>query len=133
IALSIYSLRFTKKIFFGSFFFFVTIFLVLQLMPVGKAILAHRYAYIPCIGIFYLAGEGLNYLWNGKRKWLASILLGAFSVFFIIQTYSQCLVWKDSKTLWTSLIKKFPAVDWAYNNRSVIYLNEGNYDLALQD
>src|SRR5207247_610413 len=62
----IYSVRFSKKIFFGIAFFAVTVFLVLQLLPVGNAIMADRYGYIPSIGIFYLAGELFFWLKNKK-------------------------------------------------------------------
>lgn len=57
----IFSLRFKKDISFGIGFFAITIFLVLQLFPVGETFMADRYSYVPSIGIFYLAGEGLYY------------------------------------------------------------------------
>ncbi|MCX6268418.1 MAG: hypothetical protein NTW16_13835 [Bacteroidetes bacterium] len=41
---------------FGLLFYAVTIALVLQFLPVGRAIMADRYAYIPSIGIFSHAG-----------------------------------------------------------------------------
>jgi hypothetical protein len=66
LAFAIYSLRFTKRIFFGLIFFVITIGLVLQLLPVGEAIMADRYSYIPSIGIFYLAGAGFYWLWNKR-------------------------------------------------------------------
>jgi len=46
-----HSLKHTKKLFFGIAFFAITVFLVLQLLPVGNAIMADRYSYIPTIGI----------------------------------------------------------------------------------
>lgn len=68
IAFVFYSLRFSKKFFFGIGFFTITVFLVLQLLPVGNTIMADRYSYIPSIGIFYLAGEGFYRLWQKKKS-----------------------------------------------------------------
>lgn len=61
VATVIYSLRFSRKIFFGIGFFTATVFLVLQLLPIGDAIMANRYGYIPSVGIFYLAGEAFYF------------------------------------------------------------------------
>lgn len=128
-----YSLRFTKKFFFGLGFFAVTIFLVLQLLPVGGAIIADRYSYIPSIGIFYLAGEGFNLLLNKKLKVPAFGLLALFAVFFSVKTYTRCNIWNNDLTLWDDVISKYQTVPIAYNNRGFIYLHEGKNDLALKD
>ena len=128
-----YSLRVTKKYFFGIGFFAVTIFLVLQLLPVGGAIIADRYSYIPSIGIFYLAGEGFNFLLNKKLKVLAFGLLALFTIFFSVRTFLRCDIWKDDFTLWSNVISQYQTVPLAYNNRGHIYLNEGKNDLALLD
>ncbi len=68
VAFVCYSLRFTKKILFGAGFFALTIFLVLQLFPIGGAVMADRYSYVPSIGIFYLAGEGFIFYGAENRK-----------------------------------------------------------------
>lgn len=128
-----YSLRFTKKVFFGVGFFAVTVFLVLQLLPVGGAIIADRYSYIPSIGIFYLGGEGFNLLLNKKLRIPAFILLAIITVFFSIRTYTRCNIWKDDLTLWNDVISRDQTVPLAYNNRGLIYLNEGKNDIALRD
>jgi tetratricopeptide (TPR) repeat protein len=132
-AFVIYSLRFSKKIFFGIGFFAVTVFLVLQLLPVGGAIMADRYSYIPSIGIFYLAGEGFNLLWNKKIKLIAVILLSAFTIFYSVKTYARCGVWKNEITLWNDVINQYQTVPTAYNNRGSIYARGQKYDWALPD
>ena len=112
----IYSHRFSRKIIFGMGFFAITILLVLQLLPVGKAIMADRYGYIPSIGIFYLAGEGFSFLWSKKLKWVAVVLLSVSAVLFSVKTYTRCGVWKDDMTLWNSIIKYDKATEEAYYN-----------------
>ena len=133
VAGSIYSLRFTKKIVFGLGFFAVTVFLVLQLLPIGDAIMADRYSYIPTIGLCYLAGEGMGYAWTKSYKWIAVVILSVFVVFFSITTYKRSQVWKDDWTLWDDAIQKYQTIPLAYYNRGLAYMNAGQLDLALND
>jgi tetratricopeptide (TPR) repeat protein len=133
VAFVIYSLRFTKKIFYGIGFFTVTVFLVLQLLPVGDAVMADRYSYVSSIGIFYLAGEGFNWIWNNKGKTIALALLIPFVIFFSVFAYFRNNVWKNGITLWTDVIRKFPDAEIAYNSRGGAYLLAKKYDEALAD
>jgi len=128
-----YSFRQTKKIFFGIGFFAITVFLVLQLLPVGDAIMADRYAYLPSIGIFYLAGEAFHILSVQRKKNTAWVALAIFTLFFSSQTYGLCKEWKDGMTLWTHVIEKDPTIPGAYNNRGLVYLDQGNIPLARKD
>jgi tetratricopeptide (TPR) repeat protein len=132
-AAMVFTIRRTRKIIFGTGFFAVTIFLVLQLLPVGGAVMADRYSYIPSIGIFYLAGEGVYLLWNRKIKWLAIMLVGVFSVFFCAKTYARCAVWKNGMTLWSDVIEQYQTIPLAFYNRGVYLMNTGRYEGALSD
>ena len=138
-ALVLYSLRFSKEIFFGFAFFLTTVFFVLQLLPVGKAIMADRYVYIPSIGIFYLAGEAA---WRWYRssniaitnhKVAGAVLAGALIVFFSATTYARCEVWRDSLTLWSDVISKEENAVIAYNKRGIVWAGQNNTDRAFQD
>ena len=125
--------RHSKKIFFGIAFFAATILFVLQLLPVGDTIISDRYSYIPSIGLFYLAGEGFYWLWRNKKKPLSIMLLAAFAIFFTVQTYSRCRVWKNSLTLWNDVINKHNTVATAYYNRGIYLLNDNHEKEALDD
>lgn len=134
LAISVYySLRYSRKIFFSLGFFTVTIFLVLQLLPVGSAIMADRYSYIPSIGIFYLMGEGLFLLWNKKQKLVTILLISTFTVFFSLKTYARCGVWSSDMTLWNDVISQFQTAPIAYNNRGLAFTKVKSYDRALED
>jgi protein O-mannosyl-transferase len=133
VVLVFYSLRFSKKILFGLGFFAVTVFLVLQLLPVGKAIMADRYSYIPSIGVFFLAGEGFCLLWGKKLKLMTILLLSAFTVFFSVKTYARCGIWKNETTLWNDVISQYEKVPFAYLNRGIAYAKENQYDKAIED
>jgi tetratricopeptide (TPR) repeat protein len=129
-----YSLRYTKNIFFGIGFFALTVFLVLQLLPVGGAVMADRYSYIPSIGIFYLAGEGFNLLWCKKSKSAAIILsTSAVTVLFSVKTFDRCSVWKNDLTLWNDVIRQYQTSPLPYNNRGYFFLNEGRNKEAIND
>ncbi len=133
----IYSAHRTRNIIFGFGFYAITIFLVLQLIPVGSAIVAERYGYVPSIGIFFLAGEGFLRLWNRKKNtsinFTGSALLGIVVILFVIRTRSACITWKDGMTLWNSVISRNPDSPTAYSNRGIIYMNENKIDEALHD
>ena len=129
-----YSLRHSKKIFFAIGFFATTVFLVLQLLPVGGAIMADRYSYIPSIGIFYLAGEGFYWLWNKKSlRTFAFIILGTMVIFYSVKTSARCGIWKNGMTLWTDVINQYQTIPQAYINRGIIFANEKKYDESLND
>src|SRR5205085_11794262 len=99
LGLIIYSFKRSKKLFFGLGFFSITVFLVLQLLPVGGAIMADRYSYIPSIGIFYLIGEGIYWLWNNRKyKTFAYLLIGGSLIFYSAQTYARVDIWQNGMT-----------------------------------
>lgn len=133
IAYTIYSRRFTNKILFGIGFFTITVLLVLKLLPVGKAIMADRYSYIPSIGIFYLAGEGFLFLWNKPLRWPAVAVLGLSAMLFSVKTYARCGVWKDDMALWNDVISRDQHVAEAYYNRAILFMNEKRNDEAVKD
>jgi tetratricopeptide (TPR) repeat protein len=128
-----YSIRTSRKLIFGIGFFSVTIFLVLQLLPVGSTIMADRYSYIPSIGIFYLAAEGLLLLWEKNLQVLAICLLGVFTIFFSTKTYARCGIWKNEITLWTDVIDQNQTIAPVYNNRGAAYQDEKRYTEAIAD
>jgi tetratricopeptide (TPR) repeat protein len=133
VAYAIYSVRFSKKIFFGIGFFAVTVFLMLQLVPVGSAVMADRYSYLPFIGFFYLAGEGLTTLWGKKLKLGAILILCVFTVLFSVKTCNRCSIWQNDMTLWSDVISQYKIIAVAYNNRGNYLKNEKRNTEALKD
>ncbi|NNF01449.1 MAG: tetratricopeptide repeat protein [Bacteroidia bacterium] len=133
-----------RKIIFGFFFFSITIFLVLMLIPIGPTIFSERYSYIPSIGLNYLLGLGFVYLFVTKAKEIPALktisaaVLIMYSAWLCYGTYERCKVWKNSETLWTDVIEQFPQVALAHNNLGNFYgknlgmeeLKKGNSDEA---
>lgn len=137
LGLTAWSLKKTRVVFFGVGFYFVTVALVLQFVSVGRAIMADRYTYLPYIGLLYVIGYGVWYLReksNLKTVQYASYgILGVAMVAFFQITNARTLVWKDSETLWTDVIEKYPIVDVAYKNRGNYYGQNGKPNEALED
>jgi tetratricopeptide (TPR) repeat protein len=119
---------------FGIIFYFVNLALVLQFYPVGSAIIADRYAYIPMIGLFLVAGHYFQ-KWAdnhaGKPTPLAWSLLVLISILLTILTFQQASTWKNSASLWEQALTAVPSSK-AYTNRGLIYKRDGQNDKALE-
>ncbi len=125
----------TKKIVFGGLFFLIALVPVLQIMPVGQRI-ADRYTYIPLIGIFYIFAEGLTWLFSKSRRvvnvFLVLLLVTVIGIFSFLAR-QQCRVWKDAITLWNNVIKNYPNIPLAYNNRGIAFSKMKEYEKAIND
>jgi tetratricopeptide (TPR) repeat protein len=124
----IISRKLTKNIIFGGMFFLITILPVLQFIPITSTIVADRYTYLPSIGVFYIIGVAIWWIYNKKLIHNAERIY--FFVFLIIAlgavlflTRSRCSVWENSIILWKDAIKNT-------SNNAMAYYNLGNaYDL----
>lgn len=135
VILVIVSKNITHKVIFGSLFFAFAILPVIQLIPIGQQI-ADRYTYIPLIGLFYIFAEGWFTYFQKSQKilkiLLVLILIFIFSYFSFLSAH-RCKVWKNGITLWSDVIKQFPNLAKPYNNRGIVYAQNGQYEFALRD
>ena len=135
--LIVYTWKKHRAICFGLLFFIVVIFPVLQFLPVGQAIVAERYSYIPYIGLFFIVAA-LFIQFRGKltssggKRLMNNIGIGIIVVFCLL-TFNRTQVWANSITLWTDVMDKNPACIDAYVNRSYMYIQNKQYDKAIQD
>jgi len=133
------SAAYTRTLVFGALFFFFSIALVLQFFPVGPNIVTDRYTYVPYIGLFFIIGQGYAYLQDQKTGKLAALkmpvllLLVAFIGYCSYLSTERCKVWKNSETLWTDVIAKFPNTSEGYLNRGQYYTDTDQFDKALAD
>ncbi len=120
---------------FALLFFLSTIILVLQIFPLGYAIVAERYTYVPYIGISFFIG---NVIVSMLKKYpsvqmIICILLIVFVTALGIKTYNQTEVWKNTITLFTASGNSLPT-DYARKNMLAFAYNlVGNTRLALKD
>ncbi len=107
-----------KELVFALGFFIVNIFLLLQFIPVGSAIHADRYAYIPSIGYVILVSFLLLKIIekNPKNKQLIFATAGFYILVLSVLTFMRCDIWQNSETLWKDTVKKSPTSVVALNN-----------------
>ncbi len=131
----IYSLKHDRSLAFGIIFFVLNIFLVLQLLPVGKAIMADRYTYIPSIGIFFIVGSYFEKisLDRPKYKQVIGFIFGLYVFVLSILTYNRCEVWENSLSLWNDVLKKYPELPQAAYNRAIVREKERDIKGAIED
>ncbi len=121
--------RFNKIVVFGISFFVTNIVLLIQLVPVGDAIVAERYTYLSCIGVFYLISCFIYFLYNRLTKITYKYIMILFVVMYIYvlgyQSNLRCRDWHDSVSLWTSEIKEESInAPIAYNNLAYGYFTK---------
>ncbi len=113
---------------------------VIGIIQVGEQAAADRYAYLPTISIFMLAGIGIARLRekifirrnNPVIKGLFIIILIFICLGMSLLSFKQTKVWKNSETLWEHVIKKFPdKVSKAHCNLGIVYFDKGLMDQAI--
>ncbi|MFZ4546390.1 MAG: tetratricopeptide repeat protein [Bacteroidales bacterium] len=127
------SFKKSKALFFGLSFFLVNIFLLLQLLPVGGAIMADRYAYIPSFGYCFIFGYVVlkkEYISNVK---VAYGIVAAYILILGVMTFERTQIWKNNFTLWTDVIEKSTEVNIAWYNRGNALSDTANYKGAIAD
>jgi tetratricopeptide (TPR) repeat protein len=117
-----------KYVVFGVLFFLANIVLLLQFVPVGGAILADRYTYIPYAGLFLIFGWLAGVVWYryNVMKPVVATVLGGFLIFCAMQSSKRCADWYDTVSLWKDEVAKHPDVPSAFNNLGFEYFNRGN-------
>jgi Flp pilus assembly protein TadD len=122
---------------FGFLFFCFTIGLII-FIPVGSALTAERYTYIPYIGLFISFFFVLNYKYTSFytriRNYIIYPVLIIWLAFLTVSTFYRIDVWKNSLCFWNDIIKKQPRyVPLAYNNRGVTKYLQKDYAGAIPD
>ena len=135
LALAAWDARRTRIVTFGVGWYLATVVFVLQWLPVGQALMADRYTYLPYIGLTFTWGMGVQSLFERRRPlgaalWCASAL---FVLFLPGRTTAQIDTWQDDGTLWTRAIEVHPGSDQAYVWRGGFYLAKGRIADARRD
>jgi tetratricopeptide (TPR) repeat protein len=134
-ALVAWSLRRTRKVAFAALFYVATAILVLQILPVGGAMMADRYTYLPGVALSYLAAEGAVALRD--RGGAARGICGAGAVVALallsVLTFRQCGIWRDHGTLWNDVVRKQPHAHVAWRILGLHDAAEGRKLQALRN
>lgn len=130
---------FKKQIMFGILFFVICLSMVLQIIPVGGAIVAERYTYLPYIGLFFSIAIVFVQILDSKNAKVSKIkmpliLITIFSfIAYSVITYNRVKVWKNADTLFSDLIEKEPERDLGYYLRGIGRAVVNNKKEALED
>jgi len=119
-----------RVIAFGILFYLVNLLLVLQFLPVGSAVIAQRYTYIPYIGLFFIVGWIIDRYAGGNISKTAWVIFPVTLILCVL-TWVQASTWHSSATLWDQAIKTHPSAK-AYAVRAMLLRKEKNYDLAIE-
>jgi hypothetical protein len=127
-------IRRDRTVVFGLLFFLAAIGPVLQLLPVGAAIAADRYTYIPSIGLLLALVVLLGRLdARAKFPWPHAVVVLACLSILPYLTVRRLLVWEDTVTLMTDQIRQHPTSAFAWNDRGVSLMADGRFEEAISD
>ncbi|GFE61286.1 hypothetical protein AOG2_18730 [Geobacter sp. AOG2] len=109
---------------------FITLAPVLNLMPT-QPVVADRYAYLPSYAFCF----ALSILLYRTAKLRHEIWLKAVCLFYLATlsgvAFYENTIWKDEKTLFTTMIQRAPHISKGYANLGYVYFNEKQYDKAF--
>jgi protein O-mannosyl-transferase len=128
-------LRKNKTVIFGFSFFIVNIFMVLQLVPVGFAVMADRYAYIPAIGLFFVFAKMVKFVLDKYPRTitLISAFFTAYLILLAALTHERTKTWYDGFSLWNTEIEHNPNSALAYKNRGRMKEDINDFKGAYDD
>lgn len=128
LAFVLYFFKKNKTILFLAMFFLATLFPALQFFPVGNAYMADRFVYLPSLALCVL----FCLLIVTIKKW-GKVIYIVFLVVGSITTVKRTMVWKNTETLWSDVIKSDRPPALAYLNRGLYYYENSLPDKAMSD
>jgi protein O-mannosyl-transferase len=127
---AIISYRKTKMILFGTLFFFVNIVLVLQILPVGAAMIAERYSYVPYIGLFMMLGYGYVWISDNKKEFIRKFkilfltIVAVWTIYLGYTAFNRIKVWYRGDYLFEDILLSYQNQPFVYNNLGFLCFNE---------
>ncbi len=121
-----------KSLFFGYFFFLITLGLTLHFIKVNSGIIYDRFTYIPYIGLLFPLGIALD-KWFKASKVVMGILTLCIIGSCVLISFDRCYDWKDSLTLWNATVEDVPESYMAYGMRANYWSEKGDKKKALRD
>jgi tetratricopeptide (TPR) repeat protein len=120
---------------FGLLFFLFNVMFVLQVVGAGQGFLADRFTYIPYAGLMFMVVYALH--WALKEKPATGKIFlygfGGLMALYMVMTWNQNKIWKNSDTLWTHVLKYYDKTPLPYRNRANYRRDEGRTEEALAD
>ncbi|NUN68734.1 MAG: tetratricopeptide repeat protein [Bacteroidetes bacterium] len=124
----------------GAALYILPLILVLQVLPFNNtSLVAERYAYISSVAVLFLlvvtVKKLLGRFGSGEPFWRATAVssLTLLMVLYVGGTAVRVAAWKDSISIFTSVIERDPTVWIAYANRAIDRMKVMQYEEALED
>lgn len=106
---------------------------VLGVLQEGTRAAADRYCYLPCLALFLPISIWAETL-AGTSKWVHWSLVTALTIGLGWMTVNQLGIWKNSITLWESVVAVYPDDSQiAHTNLADAFMKDGRLDDALQE
>jgi tetratricopeptide (TPR) repeat protein len=106
---------------------------VSQIISVGNAMVADRYFYLASIGPFLILAWFIqNFAEQNQKKNLAFSILIGVALLLSVLTRERVKVWENTITMFTDVIKKYPASAVAYHGLGEAYNSKQMYNEALE-
>jgi len=120
---------------FAALFMVASLVLVIQVVPISELMVCDRYAYVPCIGLFFLVGTLIVRIASRGRAWKTMTLVSLAVVAGLLghATFERIEVWKDSLTLWNDVLSRRTDLWVAYLNRGLARAEAGRHAEAIAD
>lgn len=134
LALVLFSLKYTREIFFGFFFFLLTIsptFLNFAKGELDLYFASDRYAYAGSVGILFLAALGMQSLRNRIQPVAVSAGAAAVLVLFAWLAHAQSLTWQSTEALFGNVLEHYPQSHVAHNNLGNAYRRAGKLEESI--
>jgi len=130
-----YAGRYRRLLAFAALFMLASLVLVVQIVPVSELMVCDRYAYLPCLGLFFLVGTLGYRLASRNPSWMRAMLVAVALVLIVFGglTYQRIGVWRDSLTLWNDFLSKRQDIWVAYLNRGLAEYEAGDRKTAIAD
>lgn len=126
-----------KNILFGLGFALISFLPVIQLIPVGGAMVSDRYTYIPYLGIFFLFSWIVVRIYKQLDAYnfrIAMIVVATtYMAWLGYEAHCATNIWKNSLNLWTNVIEQHPHDSKGYINRGRYYFDNDALALARSD
>ena len=137
--ISLFSLRWTKVLFFSFFFFLITLLPYLNIIPIST-LLADRYVFIASFAYCFLLGIFFDRFYTYRHKKFSEgfFKLLSVSLFLLLllgysfMTIHQNKIWENSYTLWADAVAKHPGSNTANALMGVAYMELGMDEEAVK-
>lgn len=118
----------------GILFYTVNIAVVLQFVQFGEVLMADRYLYLACIGIWFPIVYYLYRLISKGQYGLSKPAVVALSVIclcYSVATYSRNDIWLSELNFWKSVTNTFPESSVAQSSLGGVHMEAGNNGEAM--